>query len=44
MTRKKNHDLFRHILAIGNYINGTSARGGAWGYKFESIDKVNDMR
>jgi hypothetical protein len=28
------------MLAIGNYMNGTSKRGGAWGFHFTSLLKV----
>ena len=32
------------ILAAGNYLNGTSARGGAFGFTVDSLSKVIDMR
>ena len=32
------------ILSIGNYLNGTSARGGAFGFTIDSLSKVIDMR
>ena len=28
------------MLAIGNYINGTAKYGGAYGFKFETLEKV----
>ncbi len=28
------------ILAFGNKMNGTSKRGGAWGFQFENIMKA----
>lgn len=36
--------LFRHVLAYGNYLNGTSARGGAFGFAFDGLEKVADCR
>ena len=27
-------------LAIGNYLNGTSVKGGAWGFKLDSIERM----
>ncbi len=33
-----------HILAVGNYMNGKSKRGGAWGFKFESMIKACETR
>jgi len=29
-----------YILAVGNHMNGTTRRGGAWGFKFETITKA----
>jgi len=28
------------VLVLGNYMNGTSTRGGAIGFKLSSINKV----
>jgi diaphanous 1 len=33
-------DVLEYALAVGNYLNGTTPRGGAWGFKFENLDKV----
>ena len=32
------------ILAIGNYMNGPSARGGAWAFKLDALTKLNDVK
>jgi hypothetical protein len=44
----KNSKLFPDFLAIvlriGNILNGGSPRGGAYGFKFEFLDKVRDIR
>jgi hypothetical protein len=31
------------ILLIGNYMNGTGVKGGAFGFKISSINKVNSL-
>lgn len=36
--------LLQHCLAAGNYLNGQSQRGGAWGFKIEQLDKIMDMK
>lgn len=34
----------RYSLALGNYLNGETARGGAWGFKLESLEKFSDLK
>ena len=41
---KRLSTLLENILAIGNYLNGTSARGGAYGFKLDALDKLVDMK
>ena len=36
--------MFEEILAIGNYLNGTSNRGGAFGFKIDTLEKVFDLK
>lgn len=36
--------LLENILAIGNYLNGTTARGGAYGFKLDALEKLADMK
>lgn len=36
--------LFEYILALGNYLNGKSARGGAYGFCLISLGKVKDAK
>lgn len=31
------HHLLEVALAVGNYLNGTTLKGGAWGFKLDSI-------
>ena len=43
-TDKRLTMLLENFLAIGNYLNGTSARGGAYGFKFDALDKFGDVK
>jgi len=36
--------LFEYVLAAGNYLNGTSNRGGAYGFKFDGLEKIVDCK
>lgn len=36
--------LIKCTLAIGNYVNGESARGGAFGFKLDAILKTADVK
>ena len=36
--------LFEIALAVGNYLNGTSSKGGAYGFKFDIIEKLIDLK
>ena len=38
------HNLFEYVLALGNYLNGTTMRGGAWGFKFDGLEKIVDCK
>ncbi len=31
-------------MANGNYLNGTSARGGAYGFKIDVLEKLGDVK
>jgi hypothetical protein len=35
---------FQLILKIGNYMNGGSTRGGAYGFTFSSLGKIRDTK
>jgi hypothetical protein len=39
-SSKKLKKLLEIILAIGNYINGEGKRGGAWGFKIDTFEKI----
>lgn len=43
-TNKHLHKIFEIILAHGNYMNGITPKGGALGFKMESLPKLNQMR
>ncbi len=36
--------IVRFVLAIGNYINGSSNRGNAMGFKLDSLNKLRDTK
>ena len=36
--------LMEIILAIGNYLNGESARGGAWGFSVDHLSKLSQTK
>lgn len=41
LTGKKFKQLLQMILVLGNYMNGNTNRGGAFGIKISSINKVS---
>ncbi|KAH0785945.1 Formin 2 Domain containing protein [Histomonas meleagridis] len=43
-TSEKLKDLLALILRIGNICNGGTMRGGAYGFKFDFIDKIREIR
>jgi ribosomal protein L17 len=44
LTSEKLREFLALILRIGNFINGGTNRGGAYGFKFEFLDKVREIR
>jgi hypothetical protein len=36
--------LFSVILRIGNYLNGGSSRGGCYGFRIDTLTKLDDLR
>eukprot|EP01099_Mayorella_cantabrigiensis_P001979 TRINITY_DN1859_c0_g1_i3.p1 TRINITY_DN1859_c0_g1~~TRINITY_DN1859_c0_g1_i3.p1 ORF type:complete len:666 (-),score=201.40 TRINITY_DN1859_c0_g1_i3:108-2000(-) len=38
------HAVLEYVLSIGNYINGGTARGGAYGFRLETLPKLADMK
>lgn len=44
MKSEKILELFEKTLAIGNYLNGESNKGGAYGFKIDIIEKASDIK
>jgi hypothetical protein len=40
MQSKRFLKILEIVLAVGNYLNGSTFRGGAWGYKIEVLTKA----
>lgn len=38
------HKIIEYILAIGNYLNGNTPRGGSFGFKIAGLRKLIDVR
>ena len=36
--------ILRQVLRLGNYLNGTSARGGAYGFKLADLSKLVNVK
>ena len=43
-TNKNFHKFLEILLAYGNYMNGISEKGGAFGFQFSSFNKFYDMK
>ena len=43
-TNKNFHKFFEILLAHGNYMNGITAKGGAFGFQLTSLTKFYDMK
>jgi cytokinesis protein len=43
-NRPKTHNFLQLILILGNFLNGSGHRGGAFGIKLESINKLADTK
>ena len=41
---KKLTDFLAFVLKIGNFMNGTGARGGAYGFKLQDLVKLGDTK
>ncbi len=44
LSNKAFHTWLELFLAFGNYLNGTTNRGGAYGYKLDTLVKVNEFK
>lgn len=36
--------LFEVVLGVGNFLNGGTSRGGAWGFSLDSVEKCADVK
>lgn len=43
-TNKKLVKLLEIVLALGNYLNGTGANGGCYGFRINSLNKLYDVK
>lgn len=41
---KRLRRCFEWILALGNYVNGTTAQGSAYGFKLETLEKLESAK
>jgi hypothetical protein len=41
---KQFHRWLEIILAFGNYLNGTSNRGGAYGFRLDTLAKLSELK
>ncbi|EFA84011.1 actin binding protein [Heterostelium album PN500] len=41
---KKLQEIMRYLLGVGNYINGSTTRGGAFGFKLDTLNKLRDAK
>lgn len=45
LTESRNfRKVLEHILAIGNYLNGGTPRGAAYGFKLDTLTKLHTLR
>ena len=41
---KKLRKLLEVVLKVGNYVNGSTPRGGAWGFKLDTLAKFETVK
>jgi hypothetical protein len=41
---KQFHQWLEVVLAFGNYLNGTTNRGGAYGFKLDTLAKLSELK
>lgn len=37
------HHILEVALAVGNYLNGTGIKGGAWGFRLDSLENMQEV-
>jgi hypothetical protein len=40
----KLHCVLETALAVGNHLNGTGLKGGAWGFKLDTIERLEEVK
>jgi hypothetical protein len=38
------HYVLEVSLAVGNYLNGSSVKGGAWGFRLDSLERLEEVK
>ena len=41
---KQLHALMEVVLKLGNFLNGGTAKGGAWGFKLDTLNKLKNTK
>jgi diaphanous 1 len=36
--------MLEWVLAVGNYMNGQSVKGGAYGFKIDMLEKLHEVK
>ena len=37
-------ELLKYTLAVGNYVNGQTPKGGAYGFKLDILSKIDEVK
>jgi hypothetical protein len=37
------HHVLEVALAVGNYLNGTGIKGGAWGFRLDTLENMQEV-
>ncbi|KJE97247.1 hypothetical protein CAOG_007686 [Capsaspora owczarzaki ATCC 30864] len=43
LASKEFEEVLQYLLAMGNYLNGSTPRGGAYGFKLNTLMKINEV-
>lgn len=38
------HYILEVALAMGNYLNGSGIKGGAWGFKLDTLERLEEVK
>lgn len=42
-TNYRLHYVLEVALAVGNYLNGTGIKGGAWGFRLDTLENMQEV-